>query len=159
MGVVRIPKPPPNTSQTTSKHSPNTPQTTPKHPPNHPQTSCFYFDSGWVGSSPFRIVVGLGRAFVGSGCGQGAWGRDGLGRPNLIGFMQSQWYLWNATTGYWHDVWNSIKQSAKGYQNGKFWRSVIRFSSIANLRYVFSSRCYLIISSCWNNSFACPNTY
>ena len=44
--------------------------TTPKHPPNHPQTACFYFDSGWVGSSPFRVVVGLGRAFVGSGCGQ-----------------------------------------------------------------------------------------
>ena len=31
--------------------------------------------------------------------------------------------------------WNSIKQSAKGYQNGKFWRSVIRFSSIANLNH------------------------
>ena len=42
----------------------------------------YWVGSGWVGSCPCRVVVGLGRAFVGSGCGQSVWGRVRLGRPN-----------------------------------------------------------------------------
>ena len=53
----------------------------------------------------------------------------------LLFFMISQGYLWTVAWGFFHDMWNSIKNAAKKTANGKWWKTILQFASVANLNH------------------------
>lgn len=54
---------------------------------------------------------------------------------SMFSFMASMGALWVPTWGWFHDLWNSIKNSCKAANRGRWWLFVLRFASIANLNH------------------------
>ena len=54
---------------------------------------------------------------------------------SLIFFGIHQGYMWTVSWGFFHDMWNSIKNSAKHFNGSNWWKMVTKFSSISNLNH------------------------
>ena len=53
----------------------------------------------------------------------------------MIHFCQSQQLLWTVHFGWFHDLWNSIKQAAKRARSSRVWHSVLKFMLIGNMNH------------------------
>ena len=53
----------------------------------------------------------------------------------LLHFAQHSKLLWLMSWGVFHDTWNSIKNAAKNCLAGKWWKTIVKFASIANLNH------------------------
>jgi hypothetical protein len=51
----------------------------------------------------------------------------------LMAFVMTHGYLWTVYWGFFHDLWNSIKNAAKHV--GGFWNYLVKFSSICNINH------------------------
>ena len=54
---------------------------------------------------------------------------------SMLHYGQSVGLLWTVEFGWYHDLWNSIRNTAKVCLGGRLWRSVLRFSKICNMNH------------------------
>ena len=54
--------------------------------------------------------------------------------------------MWSIEYGLFHDLWNSIRQSAKYCQAGVIWNSILKFTRLANMNHGPYG------SGCWGSS-------
>ena len=60
--------------------------------------------------------------------------RCGIG-VGACGFAQGQGMTWVTHYGVFHDIWNSIRNSAKTVEKGRGWRFIHRFTGICNMNH------------------------
>ena len=51
-------------------------------------------------------------------------------------FMMYAGFAWMTTWGYCHDTWNSIRNAAKQWNHGIFWKCITKFTSVANTNHM-----------------------